>query len=121
MPRIDVWDVPAEPPEGKEPLWASFTRAKLADRYDVGKQLGQGGFGIVRVLVERASGKEYACKSINKRLSVPNIGSAKQAQHLENIHREATILRRLRGVGQQVVDSLTIAKQEQLRAQLVKL
>ncbi|GIL43935.1 hypothetical protein Vafri_1520 [Volvox africanus] len=97
MPRIDVWDVLTEPPEEQEPLWVGFTRAKLADRYDVGKQLGQGGFGSVHVVVERGSGKEYACKSITKRLNVPNVGNAKQDQHLENIRREALILRRLRG------------------------
>lgn len=43
MPRIDVWDVAPEQPEVKpEPLWAGFPKAKLEDRYNVGKLLGQG-------------------------------------------------------------------------------
>ncbi|GFR39841.1 hypothetical protein Agub_g336 [Astrephomene gubernaculifera] len=99
MPRVDVWDIPAESPEKQqaEPLWVGLTRAKIGDRYDIGKQLGQGGFGSVQVVIERGTGKEYACKSIVKRLSLPNVSVTKQNQHLENIRREALILRRLRG------------------------
>lgn len=51
----------------------------------------------MRVAVDKASGKEYACKSITKALAIPNVQPAKQAQHLDNIKREAAILRKLRG------------------------
>ncbi|MEW5299908.1 MAG: hypothetical protein WDW36_002878 [Sanguina aurantia] len=43
------------------------------------------------------TGKEYACKSIKKRLVMEHHSPAKQQQHLVNIQREVDILRRLRG------------------------
>lgn len=51
----------------------------------------------MHMVVEKSTGKEYAAKSIAKRLSVPNISANKQKQHIENIKREALILFRLRG------------------------
>ncbi|KAG2495634.1 hypothetical protein HYH03_006234 [Edaphochlamys debaryana] len=97
MPRVDIYDLAPEPEGQLEPLWCGFTRAKLDDKYTLGKPLGQGGFGSVRVCCDKATGKEWAVKSIEKRLTVPNISPAKQQQHLENIKREALILRKLRG------------------------
>ena len=35
--------------------------------YSLGKVLGRGQFGTTRLAVEKATGKEYACKSISKR------------------------------------------------------
>jgi serine/threonine protein kinase len=61
------------------------------------RQLGEGGFGSVRVVRSKTSGAEFACKSICKRLDVPNLPPIKQQQHLENIQREVLILRKLRG------------------------
>jgi hypothetical protein len=51
----------------------------------------------VRVVRSKTSGAEFACKSICKRLDVPNLPPIKQQQHLENIQREVLILRKLRG------------------------
>ncbi len=84
MPRVDVWDVAPEP-VAEEPLWCGFPKAKLEDKYELGRQLGSGGFGSVRMVVDRGSGKELAAKSIAKRLNVPNVSPKKQEQHLENI------------------------------------
>ena len=39
-------------------------------------------------MTERATGREYACKSICKRLDVPNFSPQKQAAHLDNVRRE---------------------------------
>lgn len=46
---------------------------------------------------EKATGQEYACKSVCKRLNIPNLSAAKQAAHIDNIKREIAILKRLRG------------------------
>lgn len=61
------------------------------------RSLGEGGFGSVRVVRSKATGVEFACKSICKRLDVPNLPPIKQQQHLENIQREVLILCKLRG------------------------
>ncbi len=45
----------------------------------------------------RATGVEYACKSISKALDVPNVSPQRQEQHLANIKREVAVLRKLRG------------------------
>jgi hypothetical protein len=37
------------------------------------------------------TGIEWACKAIAKRLSIPNVSTAKQQQHLENIKREILV------------------------------
>ena len=66
-------------------------------RYEIGNELGRGGFGVVRVVREKATGKEYACKSIIKRLDVPNMSVTKQAAYLDNVKREIAVLRRLQG------------------------
>ena len=81
----------------------------LAQKYRFGKELGQGGFGSVRVVEDIATGTQWACKSIKKRLEVPNVTPAAQARHLDNVKREVAILRRLRGtVGHwQAAGSLT--------------
>ncbi|KAF8398003.1 hypothetical protein HHK36_016929 [Tetracentron sinense] len=39
----------------------------LKEAYSLGRKLGQGQFGITFLCVEKATGKEYACKSIAKR------------------------------------------------------
>ena len=60
----------------------------MTDRYTWGKKLGKGGFGNVKVVVEKITGREFACKSISKRLDVPNFSPQKQAAHLDNVRRE---------------------------------
>lgn len=88
MTRVDVWDVPVAV-HGKQ-IDAGFPRG-FAEQYDLGAHLGAGGFGIVRVAVERSTGQELAVKTIPKRLTVSNISSTKQAQHLENVKREVEV------------------------------
>lgn len=61
---------------------------QLGRRYVWGKQLGKGGFGQVRTVVEKKTGREFACKTICKRLDVPNFSPQKQAAHLDNVKRE---------------------------------
>ena len=84
-------------PVANADLDCGFRRAPLTDKYELGRVLGEGGFGVVRVVRLRSNGAEYACKTIRKRLDVPNLPMGKQLQHVENIQREVAILRRLRG------------------------
>jgi len=44
----------------------------LDARFALGRTLGRGGSGLVRVVRERASGEEYACKTIRKDLREHN-------------------------------------------------
>ena len=38
----------------------------LEDFYEFGRKLGQGSFGIVREVIHRATGTQWACKVVNK-------------------------------------------------------
>lgn len=91
--RVDVWD---QQRQREISLECGFRRG-LTDKYEFGRTLGEGGFGVVRVVRSRATGAEFACKTICKRLDIPNLPHAKQQQHLDNIKREVAILRKLRG------------------------
>ena len=92
--RVDVWDIKKEEDDVK--LDCGYAR-DFDDHFKVDRAIGQGGFGLVKVVIDKLTGREYACKSIKKKLDVPNISPAKLAQHLDNIDREAKILKRLRG------------------------
>ncbi|KFM26919.1 Calcium-dependent protein kinase 29 [Auxenochlorella protothecoides] len=92
--RVDIWDV--KPKEDLEALDAGLPK-NFDSLFELGATLGKGGFGLVRVATEKATGQEYACKSVCKRLNIPNLSAAKQAAHIDNIKREIAILKRLRG------------------------
>lgn len=75
MTRIDVWDVV---PEDEELYLDCGYPRNFAHKYagppgGQARELGKGGFGSVRVVVDRLTGEELACKSIAKRLNVPNL------------------------------------------------
>lgn len=63
--------------------------------YEWGRQLGKGGNGVVRIVTDRLSGTEYACKAIKKVLS--EASDKKKAGHIDSIKREVEVLRRLSG------------------------
>ncbi|CAD5187771.1 unnamed protein product [Musa acuminata subsp. malaccensis] len=62
----------------------------LKDIYSLGKKLGQGQFGTTYLCVEKASGKEYACKSILKRKLATD-------EDVEDVRREIQIMHHLSG------------------------
>lgn len=64
--------------------------AKIKDLYTLGKKLGQGQFGTTYQCVEKASGKEFACKSIAKRKLVTE-------EDVEDVRREIQIMYHLAG------------------------
>uniref|UniRef100_A0A672K3Y3 Protein kinase domain-containing protein n=1 Tax=Sinocyclocheilus grahami TaxID=75366 RepID=A0A672K3Y3_SINGR len=58
---MDEGDGPAELMEDCPQVPAS-----IAERYKVGRMIGDGNFAVVRECVERSTGREYALKIINK-------------------------------------------------------
>ena len=58
--------------------------------YTFGRKLGQGQFGTTFLCVEKATGKEYACKSIAKRKLVTD-------EDVEDVRREIQIMHHLAG------------------------
>ncbi|XP_034024292.1 serine/threonine-protein kinase DCLK1-like isoform X2 [Thalassophryne amazonica] len=71
-----------EPMEEYPPVPAS-----IAERYKVGRTLGDGNFAVVRECVERTSGREYALKIISKE-------KCRGKEHM--IQSEVSILRRVK-------------------------
>ncbi|XP_049916285.1 serine/threonine-protein kinase DCLK1-like isoform X1 [Epinephelus moara] len=61
--------------------------ASIAERYKVGKTLGDGNFAVVRECVERSTGREYALKIISK-------DKCRGKEHM--IQSEVSILRRVK-------------------------
>uniref|UniRef100_A0A8C8INS6 Serine/threonine-protein kinase DCLK2 n=1 Tax=Oncorhynchus tshawytscha TaxID=74940 RepID=A0A8C8INS6_ONCTS len=59
----------------------------IAERYKVGRTLGDGTFAVVKECVERCTGREYALKIINK-------GKCRGKEHM--IQNEVSILRRVK-------------------------
>ncbi|KAG7471215.1 hypothetical protein MATL_G00122120 [Megalops atlanticus] len=59
----------------------------IAERYKVGRMIGDGNFAVVRECVERSTGREYALKIINK-------GKCRGKEHM--IQNEVSILRRVK-------------------------
>jgi hypothetical protein len=87
--RVDIWDVAAAATQQAK-LDCGFARAPDPPRYTFGRVLGKGGFGLVRAVTDSAgNGREMACKTIAKRLEVPNVSHERQRQHLAVIRREA--------------------------------
>ncbi|KAG0475453.1 hypothetical protein HPP92_015139 [Vanilla planifolia] len=62
----------------------------LKDIYSLGRKLGQGQFGTTYLCVEKATGKEYACKSIAKRKLTTE-------EDVEDVRREIQIMHHLAG------------------------
>lgn len=62
----------------------------LKDVYSIGRKLGQGQFGTTYLCLEKATGKEYACKSILKRKLTTD-------DDVEDVRREIQIMHHLSG------------------------
>ncbi|XP_009625601.1 calcium-dependent protein kinase 1-like [Nicotiana tomentosiformis] len=62
----------------------------LKEFFSIGKKLGQGQFGTTFKCVEKATGKEYACKSIAKRKLLTD-------DDVEDVRREVQIMHHLAG------------------------
>ncbi|XP_044510463.1 calcium-dependent protein kinase 20-like [Mangifera indica] len=62
----------------------------LKDIYSLGRKLGQGQFGTTFLCVEKATGKEFACKTIAKR-------KLTTAEDVEDVRREIRIMHHMAG------------------------
>ncbi|XP_004136537.1 calcium-dependent protein kinase 20 [Cucumis sativus] len=62
----------------------------IKDHYTLGRKLGQGQFGTTFLCVEKASGKDFACKSIAKRKLTTK-------EDVEDVRREIQIMHHLAG------------------------
>ncbi|XP_068342184.1 calcium-dependent protein kinase 26-like [Pyrus communis] len=62
----------------------------LKEYYNLGQKLGHGQFGMTFLCVEKATGKEYACKSIAKRKLLTT-------EDVEDVRREIQIMHHLAG------------------------
>lgn len=62
----------------------------LKEYYNLGKTLGRGQFGTTFLCVEKATGKEYACKSIAKRKLITK-------DDVDDVRREIEIMHHLSG------------------------
>ncbi|KAF1868666.1 hypothetical protein Lal_00036104 [Lupinus albus] len=58
--------------------------------YSIGKELGRGQFGVTHLCTHKATGKQYACKTIAKRKLV-------NKEDLEDVRREVQIMHHLTG------------------------
>ncbi|KAF8005628.1 hypothetical protein BT93_K0033 [Corymbia citriodora subsp. variegata] len=63
---------------------------KFKEFYSLGKKLGQGQFGTTFLCIEKATGKEFACKSIAKRKLLSE-------EDVEDVRREVQIMHHLAG------------------------
>ncbi|KAM9172183.1 serine/threonine-protein kinase DCLK1 isoform 1-T1 [Pangshura tecta] len=80
---MDENDVP-----GEEVLEEGFqVPASIAERYKVGRTIGDGNFAIVKECIERSTGREYALKIIKK-------SKCRGKEHM--IQNEVSILRRVK-------------------------
>ncbi|TSK49673.1 Serine/threonine-protein kinase DCLK1 [Bagarius yarrelli] len=82
---MDEGDGPASEAEVVDE--GSQVPASIAERYKVGRMIGDGNFAVVRECVERSTGREYALKIINK-------GKCRGKEHM--IQNEVSILRRVK-------------------------
>jgi calcium-dependent protein kinase len=83
------------PAAGAAPPDLGYSRG-LEAKYEWGKELGRGGNGVVRVVRDRKTGEEWACKSLPK-TAPAGAGDRKQRGHLDALRREVEVLRRLDG------------------------
>ncbi|PUZ36672.1 hypothetical protein GQ55_9G056900 [Panicum hallii var. hallii] len=84
--------------------------ARLKDLYTIGKKLGQGQFGTTYLCVEKATGREFASKSIAKRKLLTE-------EDVEDVRREIQIMHHLAGHANVV--SIVGAYEDAVAVQLV--
>ena len=62
----------------------------MSDLYKLGRKLGQGQFGTTFLCTEKATDKEYACKTIAKKKLISR-------EDVEDVRREVAIMHHLAG------------------------
>ncbi|ERN00909.1 hypothetical protein AMTRI_Chr03g139810 [Amborella trichopoda] len=69
----------------KPPVLKDPTGRDIASRYDLGRELGRGEFGITYLCTDRDTGEVLACKSISKK-------KLRTAVDIEDVRREVAIM-----------------------------
>lgn len=64
------------------------TGRDVGSRYELGRELGRGEFGVTYLCIDKETGEEFACKSISKK-------KLKTAVDIEDVRREVDIMRHL--------------------------
>ncbi|KZV56475.1 calcium-dependent protein kinase 7-like [Dorcoceras hygrometricum] len=64
------------------------TGHNISERYDLGRELGRGEFGITYLCTELETGEKYACKSISKK-------KLRTAVDVEDVRREVEIMKHM--------------------------
>lgn len=64
------------------------TGREIGTKYELGRELGRGEFGITYLCTEKSTGEKFACKSISKK-------KLRTAVDIEDVRREVAIMRRL--------------------------
>ena len=64
------------------------TGREISQRYELGRELGRGEFGVTYLCTDNETRKEYACKSISKK-------KLRTAIDIEDVRREVEIMRHL--------------------------
>ncbi|KAG6409963.1 hypothetical protein SASPL_128007 [Salvia splendens] len=62
----------------------------ISDYYTVGKELGQGQFGVTHLCIDKHTGEQFACKTIAKR-------KLANEEDMEDVRREVQIMHHLMG------------------------
>ncbi|KAF8403806.1 hypothetical protein HHK36_011912 [Tetracentron sinense] len=75
---------------GGNKLWVlkDSTGHDIGIRYDLGRELGRGEFGITYLCTDKSTGEEFACKSISKK-------KLRTAVDIEDVRREVEIMKHL--------------------------
>ena len=64
--------------------------ANIRDRYVLGRELGRGQFGVIRLCVDKRTGEPFACKLISK-------SKLQNERDVEDVQREVKIMEFLKG------------------------
>lgn len=72
----------------------------FAARFELGGEISRGGNGVIRLVTERSTGQQYACKTLPKKLHATGsalVSDIKRQGHVEAIKREVSVLQQLEG------------------------
>lgn len=64
------------------------TGRDISQRYDLGREVGRGEFGVTCLAIDVATGEKFACKSISKK-------KLRTAVDIEDVRREVEIMKHL--------------------------
>ena len=73
-----------------KPVLGNTQAEDVKKLYEFDKMLGKGQFGVTRLVRERSTGQQYACKTISKRKLV-------NPEDIEDVRREIKVMHHLSG------------------------